>query len=74
MRCKGLGALGLSAIVVGLLPGVALAAWMGHGSGTGFVKAESMPTGATPSVSVTGRNVAVSWTAATFGCAAAASG
>jgi hypothetical protein len=26
MRCKGLGALGLSAIVVGLLPGVALAA------------------------------------------------
>jgi hypothetical protein len=60
----------LAAAIAGgviLAPGVALAAWMGHGSGTGFVKAESMPTGATPSVSVTGRNVTVSWTASTIG-------
>jgi hypothetical protein len=53
--------------LVALAPGVALAAWTGHGSGTGAVKADSMPTGSAPSVSVTGRNVTVSWSASTIG-------
>lgn len=58
---------GAIAALVVLAPGVALAAWTDQGSGTGAVKANSMPTGATPNVSVTGRNVTVSWTASTIG-------
>ena len=65
MRARWLVA-GAVALVV-LAPGVAFAAWTGHGSGTGSVKANSMPTGSTPSVSVTGRNVTVNWTASTIG-------
>ncbi len=56
----------IAALVI-LVPGVALAAWTEQGSGTGAVTANSMPTGATPSVSVTGRNVTVSWTASAIG-------
>ena len=52
------------AVVAG--PGVAWAGWNSPGTGAAFGKAFQMPTGATPTVSVTGRNVAVSWTAATF--------
>jgi hypothetical protein len=63
---------GAVALLVFLTPGVALAAWSGQGSGTGGVKANSMPTGATPSVSLTGRNVTVSWTASTIGGASVA--
>jgi hypothetical protein len=56
-----------------LVPGPALAAWTGGGTGTGAVRATSMPTGPTPSVSVTGRNVTVSWAASTVGGASVAS-
>ncbi|MGZ8615107.1 MAG: hypothetical protein ACXWX4_10570 [Actinomycetota bacterium] len=52
------------AVIAG--PSVAWAAWTGAGGGSGFGKAVTMPDGATPSASVTGRNVAVSWTQATF--------
>jgi hypothetical protein len=66
VRARLLLATAIAGIVI-LAPGVALAAWTGHGSGTGSVKAESMPTGATPTVSVSGRNVTVSWAASTIG-------
>jgi len=49
-----------------LIPGVAVAAWTASGVGSASSKAFSMPTGTTPSVSVLGRNVTVSWTAAAF--------
>ncbi len=51
------------AVLVVAGPGVALASWVGGGAGSGASKAISMPTGNTPAVSVTGRNVAVSWAA-----------
>ncbi len=50
-----------------LVPGVALAAWTASGAGSASSKAFAMPTGATPTVSVVGRNVTVSWSASTFG-------
>lgn len=50
------------AIVVGV-PTIALAAWVAGGTGKGYSKAVSMPTGNQPTVSATGRNVTVSWTA-----------
>lgn len=49
-----------------LVPGVAIAAWTATGSGDASSKAFSMPAGGTPTVSVTGRNVTVSWAAETF--------
>lgn len=49
-----------------LVPSLALAAWMAGGSGGASSKAFSMPTGDTPTVSVLGRNVSVSWAASTF--------
>ena len=56
-------ALGL-AFVAG--PGVAWAAWSGVGAGSAFVGAVTVPTGGAPTVSVTGRNVAVSWNEVSF--------
>lgn len=55
-------------VALGLLviPGVALAAWTASGAGSASSKAFSMPTGDTPTVSVLGRNVTVSWSASTF--------
>jgi hypothetical protein len=50
-----------------LVPGVAIAAWTASGAGSASSKAFSMPTGGTPTVSAVGRNVTVSWSAATFG-------
>lgn len=47
-------------------PGVAWASWGNGGGGEAYGAAVSMPTGATPSVSVSGRNVSTSWAAATF--------
>jgi hypothetical protein len=44
----------------------ALAAWNASGSGTGVMRARSMPSGNTPAVSVSGRNVSVTWTASAF--------
>ncbi|MDP9336939.1 MAG: hypothetical protein M3Q30_27000, partial [Actinomycetota bacterium] len=55
------------ATIAVLAPGVALAAWSGGGSGTGFVRATSMPTGAAPTLSVAGSNVTVTWTASPIG-------
>jgi hypothetical protein len=48
------------------LCGVAQASWGGSGSGHTFSKARSMPTGNTPTTSISGRNVTVSWTASSF--------
>ncbi|MGZ8632187.1 MAG: hypothetical protein ACXWZF_14685 [Actinomycetota bacterium] len=47
-------------------PGVAWAAWGSDGAGDAYGRAVSMPAGEMPSASVSGRNVSVSWTAATF--------
>jgi hypothetical protein len=47
--------------------GTAFASWQGTGSGSGRSVAASMPAGATASAVVSGRNVAVSWTASTVG-------
>ena len=46
-----------------IFPVAALASWTSTGSGAGYSKATSMPAGNTPSASVSGRNVTVSWTA-----------
>ncbi len=55
-------------VLVGVLvvPGLALAAWTAAGSGDASTKAFAMPTGDVPAVSVTGRNVSLSWTASAF--------
>ncbi len=50
--------------------GVAGAAWIATGTGSGYSKGLTMPTGNTPSVSVSGVDVTVSWTANTIGGAA----
>ncbi len=50
--------------------GVAGAAWVATGTGSGYSKGLTMPAGNTPSVSVSGVNVTVSWTANTIGGAA----
>jgi hypothetical protein len=56
------------ATVVAILaiPGVALATWTATGNGRAYAKADTAPTGARPTVVITGRNAAVSWTAARF--------
>ncbi len=51
------------AVLVAAGPGVALASWAGGGAGSASSRAISLPGGNTPSVSVTGRNVTVSWAA-----------
>ena len=58
-------ALAVGTVVV-LGPGVALAAWNTPGNGSVYVTGNTMPTGATPSVSVTGRNVMLTWSASSF--------
>jgi hypothetical protein len=56
------------AMVVAIMsiPGVALATWTAIGNGRAYAKADVAPTGARPTVAVTGRNAAVTWTAARF--------
>jgi hypothetical protein len=44
-------------------PAIAQAAWSGTGSGTGQAVAAALGAGGTPTVSVTGRSVTVSWSA-----------
>ena len=44
----------------------AFAAWTVSGTGQGAARAQSMPAGHTPSGSVSGRNVTVSWTQSSF--------
>jgi hypothetical protein len=59
----------IATTILGLLcvaPGVAVAAWHGAGSGAGYAGAATAPVGAKPTVGVTGRNVAVSWSASSF--------
>lgn len=54
------------AMVAAAGPGVALASWFGVGTGSAWTEAASAPVGSTPTGSVTGRNVTISWTAARF--------
>ena len=55
----------VSLVVAG--PGVAQAAWIGAApTGTGYATADSIPQGNTPSGSVNGRDVTVSWTVTRF--------
>ncbi|HEX6843777.1 MAG TPA: hypothetical protein VF235_01560 [Actinomycetota bacterium] len=49
-----------------LLPQVASAAWSVGGLGAGFGTADLLPVGPTPTVVVTGRNVAISWSGVGF--------
>ena len=53
-------------VAVLAIPSVALASWTSTGNGRAYGKADVAPTGARPTVAVTGRNAAVSWTAARF--------
>ncbi len=48
------------------LASAALASWQTPGSGSGYVKSKTMPTGNTPSTSVSNRKVTVSWSASTL--------
>ena len=70
----------LRAILIGMAfaaaaqPAAATAAWTHTGSGTPTAKAVSMPTGATPSASVSNRSVTVSWSASTMPGGGAVSG
>ncbi|MGZ4299546.1 MAG: hypothetical protein ACXVVK_21125 [Solirubrobacteraceae bacterium] len=50
-------------LVSAAVPGAAYAAWSGTGTGTGQAAAAALPAGSTPTVSVTGRSITVSWTA-----------
>src|SRR4051795_11229133 len=62
------------AIAAAALPAPATAAWTQGGSGAPTAKAVSMPTGATPTVSVSNRSVTVSWAARTMPGGGAVSG
>ncbi|MFL5781785.1 MAG: hypothetical protein ACJ760_10775 [Thermoleophilaceae bacterium] len=63
-----------TAIAAAALPAAASAAWLHSGTGTPTAKAVSMPSGATPTVSVSNRSVAVSWSASTMPGGGAVSG
>ncbi len=57
-------ALSVSLIVLVIAgPGVALASWIGAGAGAGYAGATTLGDGDTPTASVNGRNVTVSWAA-----------
>jgi hypothetical protein len=65
------------AVLVGMICGpltVAFASWLQSGTGSGQSKAVSVGPGAPPVVSVSGRTVALSWSASTFSNGAALSG
>jgi hypothetical protein len=62
------------AIAAAAQPAAATAAWTHSGSGAPFAKAVSMPTGATPTASVSNRSVTVSWSASTMPGGGAVSG
>ena len=49
-----------------LAPALAQAGWTSSGAGSGTAKAQVMPTGQTPTVSVSNRDVTVSWGASTL--------
>jgi hypothetical protein len=48
------------------VPGVAGASWTGNGTGDALSKADTAPTGNRATVSVSGRNVALTWAASSF--------
>jgi hypothetical protein len=54
-------------VAVLAIPGVAFATWTASGNGRAYAKADVAPTGARPVITVTGRNAAVTWSAAKFG-------
>lgn len=62
--------LALSAVLaltgLALTPAIAQAGWASSGTGTATAKAEVMPTGQTPTVSVSNRDVTVAWGASTL--------
>jgi hypothetical protein len=60
--------------VAAVAPGAAWASWSSSGSGSATAKAQVMPTGSTPTVSVSNRNVTVSWGASTLPGGAAVGG
>jgi hypothetical protein len=62
------------AIAAAAQPAAATAAWTHSGTGTPTAKAVSMPTGATPTASVSNRSVTVSWSASTMPGGGAVSG
>src|SRR4051812_31778043 len=62
------------AIAAAALPAAATAAWTQSGSGAPTAKAHSMPTGNTPTASVSNRSVTVSWSASTMPGGGAVSG
>jgi hypothetical protein len=53
-------------VAVLAIPSVAAATWTSAGNGRAYAKADVAPTGARPTVTVTGRNAAVAWTVAKF--------
>lgn len=59
--------LGWCAGFILLLPQAASAAWGGGGGGSGASKADALPGGPTPTVTITGRNAVVSWSGVSFG-------
>jgi hypothetical protein len=60
-------ALAMGLLVLGIaLPGAALASWQNGGSGSSFSRAKTMPAGNTPTASVSGRTVTVSWSASSL--------
>lgn len=63
-----------TAIAAAANPAAATAAWTHSGSGTPTAKAVSMPTGSTPTASVSNRSVTVSWSASTMPGGGAVSG
>src|SRR5256885_2998496 len=56
-------AMALVTAIATLAPSVANASWQSVGSGSGYSRAQTMPAGNTPTASVSGRNVTLSWTA-----------
>jgi hypothetical protein len=62
------------AIAAAALPAAATAAWTHSGNGSPTAKAVGMPTGATPTASVSNRSVTVSWSASTMPGGGAVSG
>lgn len=61
-------------LVLLTMPGIAHAQWSSPGGGRSYTRADIAPTGNRPAVSVSGRNVAVSWAVAKFADGASVSG
>ena len=61
---RGCRSIALVAVAItAFLPSIAGATWNYPGAGAAYSKADALPAGATPSASVSGRNITVSWTA-----------